>query len=415
MNKLTIILLFLHLPMLVVSQEQLRLHVKEGEIKKLSLSNISVNEFIMEDNSTIKLEGIDKWSLSATIGKIGKNCNIIGVGNDGGSGSPGNSGNPGGECQRGGNGSSGSSGSSGSNGITITLKMEIIDLGTLTINTSGGKGGDGGNGGSGGNGGQADISKDCRGGNGGDGGVGGNAGQGGCGGNIAIEFCNNGKHPQFNVASNINVINTIMNAGRNGNVGIGGDFGRGGPGKSKTISKIPKIEVNKGGGDNGSRGANGDSPEQAKSGILTNGSINCEDCLDNIKEETYAIIISVSKTDNKEGDNPVFSDEAKKLEDVLRKNYSFDSIFSYYNVSRRDLEEIFSTLGQTYGEGSKIFIYLNGHGLNYNGIPSFNTKDNFPMPFNLIYSYAENAIQPLEDKNPSVERILLVARPAIVT
>jgi len=381
------------------SQHQQKLEIKSGEKVTISTKETIVNELIMADNSTIELVGLEQWTLNARTARIGKNCKIIGKGKNGKNGTSGKNGNHAGrDCQRGGNGLNGSHGKSGQAGVDIKIYMEILELGTLTLDTRGGAGGNGGTGGAGGNGGKADVGRNCRGGNGGVGGNGGNAGYGGNGGNITFEYSIRGKTPLFNNNKSVNTIKTLMDRGGNGRIGIAGAGGNGGSFVSRRACKIcPKIT--KGGGAGGSRGKGGKDLKPVNSGKLTTNAVDGADCLEDVNGENYAIVVAISESESGEGDNPVFVEDAKKLVATLEQDYSFDEVIPYYNISRRELENnVLKHLG-AYGEDSNIFIYLSGHGINDSNFPAFNTSDDYPIPFNAIYSYVEGA---------SVGRVLLM-------
>lgn len=378
-------LLNLLFSMVGISQNQQKLVVEAGKTVKISAKETTLNELIMEDNATIELVGLKNWTLNARTARIGKNCKIIGKGKNGKNGRKGRNGNhAGGDCKRGGNGGNGNHGKTGSSGTDINIYMEILDLGTLTIDTRGGKGGNGGNGGQAGHGGKADVSKNCRGGNGGTGGNGGNAGRGGDGGNIVFEYSFRGKTPLFNSSKNIKNIKTLMGGGKNGRIGKAGAGGNGG-------RSVKRGFIKKGGGAGGSRGKSGNNPNPGISGKLTTNAVDGEDCLDDVDRNNYAIVVAISESKSGKGDNPVFVEDAKKLVKTLKQNYSFEEVIPYYNISRRELEDdILKHLGD-YGEESNIFIYLSGHGINNANFPAFNTSDDYAMPFNAIYSYVEGA------------------------
>lgn len=397
-NSVIILIIQLWFSMLCFSQTEKKLRIPFGQTITINETETIINELIMENNSIIKLQGIQNWTLNARTARIGEGCKILGTAKNGDNGQPGSKGGDASkDCKPGSTGINGEHGKKGENGINVNIYMEIIELGELTIDTRGGQGGNGGNGGDGGNGGKADISDNCRGGAGGDGGIGGNSGQGGNGGNIIFEYSIRGKTPLFNRSQKFNSVITNMDAGTNGKVGSAGEGGKGGDSVSRrACSFCPKIS--KGGGPNGSRGESGINPNSSINGKLTTNAIDRGDCLDDLNKENYAIIIAISESDNGEGDNEVFVEDAKRLVKVLEENYSFDEVVSYYNIKRRQLEDILATL-RHYGEESRIFMYLSGHGLEYNGFPSFSTSDNYPMPFKSIYSYVEDA---------SVDRLLLM-------
>ena len=362
-----------------------KLLVEEGQTVVIHEMNTTVNELIMEDNSTIKLEGISDWYLNARISKIGKNCRIVGVGDNGAHGRRGKNGtNATRECGHGGRGNPGGHGQAGEDGVNIKFTTEFIQLETLEIDVRGGRGGNGGNGGRGGSGRKASLSRNCRGGNGGTGGTGGNAGIGGTGGNILIEYSKRGKTPYLDDDLKVNSIRVYTSSGTNGNVGIAGGGGpRGGESRS--------FLGNKGAGNPGSRGADGRVPSNRSiDGRVSKRYMDSPDCLEDEMYENYAIIIANSNGQTSSEDNPVFVEDAKRLAKLLKEKYAFDDVDTFYNKSRRQLEsEILSSLSNK--NYHQLFIFISGHGVIDNGHYSFVTSDNFPMPFDAIYSYVEKA------------------------
>lgn len=215
--------------------------VKANSIRNLAQeeANLFVEEFIMEDNSTLLIpDNIDLWNCTALKFKIGSRCKIIAKGENGVHGTNGISAGPtgGGDCSNGGSGENGTDGKNGTNGCNINFKIGIQALGSLEIITQGGRGGDGGSGGNGGHGTQGDCSRTCNGGSGGSAGSGGNNGQGGKAGNVKIEFWivsdKNIQTPEFALfGADNNGIVVKQSGGNGGTGGKSGTPGRGGPGK----------------------------------------------------------------------------------------------------------------------------------------------------------------------------------------
>ncbi len=208
-----------------------------------------------------------------------------------------------------------------------------------------------------------------------------------------------------------------MNAGKNGKVGNAGEGGKAGhPVTVRLCSFCPKSS--KGGGANGNRGKSGKNPSPATEGQLTTNPVDREDCLENVNEENVAILVAISQTKSGEDNNPIFVEDAKRLQVVLEEHYDFEEVQTHYNISRKELEEILGTLKN---QGKNIFLYLSGHGVPFHGIPSFNTSDDYPMPFKTIYAYIEEAnvetqerekysqnLMEAEEDNNYKRRILLV-------
>ena len=153
------------------SQSTLRVQAGKTKVITPKEQNLIVEHWIMEDNSTIIIDpSLSIWKFTANKATIGKNCKIIARGKNGKSGTNGTQGKSHANCTNAGHGINGGNGGNGSNGINLDLNFNIVSLGSIEINSSGGNGGIGGNGGNGGNGGRARCGKNCNGGNGGNGG-----------------------------------------------------------------------------------------------------------------------------------------------------------------------------------------------------------------------------------------------------
>lgn len=168
------------------------LRVKSGQTIEITTNfkPFFVDEFIMEDNSTIVVR-IPKWELRAERAYFGANARIVANGESGiskaGSTQPARSGRPGAGVT-GGSGIPGEQGGNGGLGSEIIFTLGLIQIGGLTIEAEGGPGGQGGNGGKGQEGGRGKcLFPSTRGGSGGNGG-GSRGGDGGNGGLIAIDY-----------------------------------------------------------------------------------------------------------------------------------------------------------------------------------------------------------------------------------
>jgi len=209
-----------------------------------------VDEWIMEDNSTIIIgDDVKDWEINANKASFGNNCKIIGHGKNGSNGRSSNAhGGNGGECKDGGHGGNGKNGTTGTDGKNIVITMGLINVNDLYIDVSGGNGGNGGNGGVGG---RASCGRICSGQEGGNGGKGGNAGSGGNSGNITVKYWIAGESG-ISMGSDQGLRANTKN-GKAGISGKGGKGGAGGHGKSCP----PFNTIHRGGGPAGHNGANG--------------------------------------------------------------------------------------------------------------------------------------------------------------
>lgn len=277
----TLLLLSLQFLLPVIIQYSLpseKLHIKSGKTKVITATNetevMELQELIMDNNSILRLEGMQNWKLQAYYAQIGHNCKIIGTGKTGNHGNGGVAGASRRRCDDenwpGGEGTAGTHGTNGTSGVDIHLLLGLAKLGSLEINCTGGHGGNGGNGGRGGNGANAFASsspRTCNGKHGGKGGRGGNAGKGGNGGNVTIEYVAVGNKAQINNNKITNNIIIKNKAGDYGEIGLGGEPGAGGRADSENYTF---YRVRRSGGGPGSKGSDGIRPEPpAKDGDIT--------------------------------------------------------------------------------------------------------------------------------------------------
>lgn len=241
------------------------LRVSEGQTFIVTEKEMLVDEWIMEDNSTVEIgQNITTWTIHAVKAYFGNNVKIMGVGSHGKDGASSTS--PGGdvgECKNGIEGGKGSPGSDGGDGVNVKITMGLISVNSLMIDVHGGNGGNGGDGADGGRGGRASCGRMCSGQEGGNGGRGGNAGHSGSGGNVTIDYWVAGKNPISLNSSGNKGLRVNADGGHPGKVGQGGREGGGGAGKRC----VPFIK--RGSGSPGRRGANGDAGQEGKQGEIT--------------------------------------------------------------------------------------------------------------------------------------------------
>ena len=122
----------------------------------LAASPFSLTEMTIEDDATLVLparadNSTNHWNFRVLEARIGNNVLIHARGKDGPGGHSGRSGQNGNTCYHGGSpGAMGGAGGSGAPGQDITLEINFVALGSLTVDVTGGKGGAGGQGGTGG-------------------------------------------------------------------------------------------------------------------------------------------------------------------------------------------------------------------------------------------------------------------------
>lgn len=165
------------------------LHIEAGETYTViqEQANLQLDKFTIGDKATIRFApGIRQWSVKAGHTSIGEQVLIDARGGVGATGIAGASvDGQAAKCEDGKPGADGLHGARGERGTSVILRMGIVELGSLSIETSGGMGGEGGAGGNGQTGGT--ISR-CEGPSGGAGGKGGAGGDGGDGGDIRIVY-----------------------------------------------------------------------------------------------------------------------------------------------------------------------------------------------------------------------------------
>jgi len=268
MKKLSLITTLILLNFLLKGQATLHVLSGQTEIIKEDRKNLIVQNWIMEDNSTIIIhESVDKWIFKAENAIIGDNVSISARGKNGKTGEKGAVGRSSIEdCKNGKTGKNGATGENGFSGKDLDLEFNIQELGNIIIDASGGNGGLGGNGGKGGAGTEASCGKICSGGDGGNGGNGGPGGTGGIGGNVSIKF-------KYDITAaggfNLTGLKVISQGGRGGNGGLAGEGGNGGRNKRK-CGIWPYFH--KGGGSPGGGGID-NSDKTAASGIASNPTI----------------------------------------------------------------------------------------------------------------------------------------------
>lgn len=238
-------------------------HVPSGQTFSVAEERIFVDEWVMEDNSSIVLDSkIRDWTIHAGQARFGNNTRILGAGSDGLDGSTStDEGGPGGECRDGRAGGNGAHGHNGRNGANIKITIGLISVTDLVVDVRGGRGGNGGNGAKGGKGGRASCGRICSGQEGGNGGTGGNAGNGGRGGDIEISYWLAGNKP-VSVGGSGTGLRVLASGGQAGRKGYGGQGGPGGDGRC-----CPPLDLYcRGGGATGHRGADGNDASKGQDG-----------------------------------------------------------------------------------------------------------------------------------------------------
>lgn len=244
---------------------QPKLQVGSGNQRIVTASSLHVEEWEMEDNSTLIIDtGIETWSIFARRATFGSGVRILGVGADGtaGSGSSQN-GKNGSECEDGDPGAPGDEGTPGKPGVQIHIKAGLVKVGSVLIDTSGGRGGDGERGGNGGRGGRASCGEICSGQEGGNGGRGGEAGDGGSSGSVRVEYWIADKQPivvGYTPRSDddpTDLERGLRVRAEPGAPGTPGQGGLGGPGGSGRRCLFNTVR--RGAGSNGARGPTGNS------------------------------------------------------------------------------------------------------------------------------------------------------------
>ena len=176
------------------------------------------------DNAVIEFDpDVVRWHLQASNVSMGNGIVINASGRPGDNGTVGKSAvGIADECGDGKPGEDGQHGSNGTDGVAISMRFAISDIGSLTINATGGEGGAGGRGGAGQ---QAGKVIRCTGPDGGAGGQGGEGGDGGNGSYIRIVY----SYLEGATASGaLGQFVTVDNAGGEAGKGASGGHGGGG-------------------------------------------------------------------------------------------------------------------------------------------------------------------------------------------
>lgn len=233
--------------------------VPAGEMVDMTESGVLVDEWVMEDGSTLVISpDISTWTIRAQRAVFGRNTRIIAIGVDGPHGQDSNAhGGDGAECQDGGHGGLGSPGRNGGNAPSLDITIGLVDGNDLVIETRGGAGGNGGRGANGGRGGRASCGQICSGQEGGNGGRGGDAGSGGAAGDVTINYwyvdVDAGADAPSPIGELGSGIRVESSGGPPGVPGVGGRAGTGGDGRRCP----PFNSIRRGSGAGGSDGANG--------------------------------------------------------------------------------------------------------------------------------------------------------------
>ena len=204
------------------------LHIDAGEtyIVSKEQANLQLEQFTIGDKATIRFAaGIRQWSVKASHATIGESVLIDARGSAGAAGAAGEGvDGQAAKCEDGQPGADGLHGARGERGTSVVLRMGVVELGSLSVETGGGIGGEGGVGGYGQSGGA--ISR-CEGPSGGAGGIGGAGGDGGDGGDIRIVYWDPAGEKDLSGLEQRFTLNAIS-----GLAGAGGQGGAGGKGVS---------------------------------------------------------------------------------------------------------------------------------------------------------------------------------------
>ena len=252
--------------------EELRVQAGDTLTIGTDLLNLRVDNWVMEDGSTIRIPGDVcgeedcTWRIQATKATIGSDVRILGVGKNGlDGGRPGGAGSSAtGRGNDGGHGGEGNGGLPAGNGVDIDITMGLASIGDLLIDVRGGDGGHGADGGPGGSGTRGGCSCNCDGGRGGNGGRGGAAGPGGDAGNIQVQYWTAASEPI--VTGPGQGFRTNVQGGRPGTPGSGGVRGSGGGGSGECG---PWPHWRHGGGSNGTKGQAGAESSIGEDGTAT--------------------------------------------------------------------------------------------------------------------------------------------------
>lgn len=211
--------------------------VKSGEVFEIapSVKRFSVERLEIRDGGTIKiLPRPSALMIEAGETKILGKASIVGKGIDGANGSAGTKGSAAaGKCDDGRPGEDGGAGSSGGQGVNVELRLQnILSMGVLSVDISGGNGGHGGKGGEGGDVKYPSVKDNCT---AISGGTGGNGGDGGSGGPSGSGQLNYSFAPTYTGSKNMDThLHLITSGGNAGNAGSGGLGG-------KTVKKISRF------------------------------------------------------------------------------------------------------------------------------------------------------------------------------
>ena len=261
MKRLTLILTVLAVTTFSYAQSVFKIETGETITLTSDMSKMLVDEWIMEDKSTIIVPpSIPVWEINANKARFGKGCKIIAHGKNGtvGRNSTAHGGHNG-DCNDGGQGGNGSGGTAGTNGSSIKITIGLVSVDDLVIYAYGGNGGNGGKGANGGRGGNADCSSMCGGQEGGNGGMGGSGGRAGNGGDVYVHYWIASQQP-MQIGGNNKGLRAVTKGGQGGRAGAGGTGGVGGVGKKCIWHKH-------GGGPKGNNGKSGIAGGSGKDGL----------------------------------------------------------------------------------------------------------------------------------------------------
>ncbi len=229
--------------------------IRSGETYHVSSpQTLRLDRLVMEDNSRIVVApGLRSWGLEAGRASLGNGVRIEARGAAGAEGAAGASvAGQANTCKSGQPGGAGEAGKAGINGTDLRLRLGLVSVGGLTVDSSGGKGG---NGGAGGEGQAAGEVKKCNGPTGGAGGAGGLGAAGGRGGNITLLYW--AADRQADVRELSDRITAVSEGGEGGVGGAGGKGGKGSSGHYETGASLSGGQKWVPGGAEGAKGADG--------------------------------------------------------------------------------------------------------------------------------------------------------------
>lgn len=242
--------------------------LRPGETYQIqsSQSELNLQKLHLGDNSVITFaDDVDHWFVEAGEVVIGKNVFIQASGNNGQIGSDSTDLNATGtNCRAGQSGEAGVAGKPGDDGVSVQLRLGLLKLETLKIDTSGGSGGNGGRGGEGQDAGQESNCEKAVGGNGGRGGAG---GKGGNGASVRVSVWNANMSTKI-AHDSLQNISVVAAGGEAGTAGEGGTPGIGSQGRFVNRRSLSGTRRWSPGGKGGESGVTGKLASEGSAGRI---------------------------------------------------------------------------------------------------------------------------------------------------